>query len=177
MNRTGVLQEIRQMRFEAILDRHEAGELSQIEAAELLGISERSLRRWRERLREEGVEGLKDRRIGKPSGRRAPADEIVRMLGLYREHYGDFTVKHFHDQLKKRHNYALGYTQQPRRVGTARGQPSLGRRGTPHLPETAADGGAASRGPAGRAGLAVRAEVGRLPLPRPPRRQADRAPF
>jgi transposase len=82
MNRTGVLQEIRQMRFEAILDRHEAGELSQIEAAELLGISERSLRRWRERLREEGVEGLKDRRIGKPSGRRAPADEIVRMLGL-----------------------------------------------------------------------------------------------
>jgi len=110
MGRTGLLQEIRQMRFEAILDRHEQGELSQIEAAEMLGISERSLRRWRDRLREEGVEGLKDRRIGKPSSRRAPAEEIVRMLGLYREHYADFTVKHFHDQLRKRHNYSLGYT-------------------------------------------------------------------
>jgi transposase len=98
------------MRFEAILARHEQGELSQIEAAEMLGISERSLRRWRDRLCEEGVEGLKDRRIGKPSSRRAPAEEIVRMLGLYQEHYADFTVKHFHDQLKKRHNYALGYT-------------------------------------------------------------------
>ena len=110
MGRTGVVQEIRQMRFEAILDRHEQGELSQIEAAEMLGISERSLRRWRDRLREDGVEGLKDRRLGKPSSRRAPADEIVRMLGLYQEHYAEFTVKHFHDQLKKRHNYSLGYT-------------------------------------------------------------------
>ena len=110
MNRTGMLQEIRQMRFEAILDRHEAGALSQLEAAELLGISERSLRRWRDRLREEGVEGLKDRRLGKPSSRRAPVEEIMRMLGLYQEHYADFTVKHFHDQLKKRHNYTLGYT-------------------------------------------------------------------
>jgi transposase len=105
-----MLQEIRRMRFEAILDRHEAGELSQIEAAEMLGISERSLRRWRDRLREEGPEGLKDRRLGKPSSRRAPAEEIVRMLGLYQAHYADFTVKHFHDQLKQRHNYTLGYT-------------------------------------------------------------------
>ena len=32
------------------------------------------------------------------------------MLGLYRAHYGDFTVKHFHEQLVKRHGYKLGYT-------------------------------------------------------------------
>lgn len=32
------------------------------------------------------------------------------MLGLYRTHYGDFTVKHFHEQLVKRHGYKLGYT-------------------------------------------------------------------
>jgi transposase len=110
MRRTEVLQGVRQMRFESVLDRHERGELSQIEAAEMLGITERTFRRWRDRLREEGPSGLLDRRIGKPSSRRAAAAEILRMLGLYREVYPDFTVKHFHEQLQKRHNYKLGYT-------------------------------------------------------------------
>jgi transposase len=110
MGRAGVLQEIRRMRFEALLDRQERGELSQIEAAEMLGVSERTFRRWRDRLRDEGPAGLADRRIGKPSGRRAAADEILRMLGLYREHYAEFTVKHFHEQLVKRHDWRLGYT-------------------------------------------------------------------
>lgn len=110
MGRAGVLQEIRRMRFEALLDRQERGELSQVEAAEMLGVSERTFRRWRDRLRDEGPCGLLDRRIGKPSGRRAAEDEILRMLGLYRERYAEFTVKHFHEQLVKRHDYRLGYT-------------------------------------------------------------------
>lgn len=98
------------MRFEALLDRQARGELSQIEAAEMLGVSERTFRRWRDRLGDEGPQGLVDRRIGKPSGRRAAADEILRMLGLYRERYAEFTVKHFHEQLVKRHDWRLGYT-------------------------------------------------------------------
>ena len=98
------------MRFESLLDRHERGELSQVEAAEMLGIAERTFRRWRDRLRDEGSTGLLDRRIGKPSSRRAAAEEILRMLELYREVYADFTVKHFHEQLVKRHHYKLGYT-------------------------------------------------------------------
>lgn len=110
MGRTEVLQGVRQMRFEGLLDRHERGELNQEEAAEMLGISERTFRRWRARLRDEGPGGLVDRRIGKPSSRRAAAEEILRMLGLYQERYSDFTVKHFHEQLTKRHAYKLGYT-------------------------------------------------------------------
>src|SRR5512134_2297085 len=110
MGRAEVLQEIRRMRFEALLERHERGELNQIEAAEMLGVSERTLRRWRDRLRDEGPEGLLDRRLGKPSSRRAAEAEIRRMLGLYRERYADFTIKHFHEQLVKRHDYTLGYT-------------------------------------------------------------------
>jgi transposase len=110
MGRAEVLQGIRQMRFEGLLERHERGELSQAEAAEMLGISERTFRRWRDRLQDEGVEGLRDRRIGKPSSRRAATEEILRMLGLYQERYSGFTVKHFHEQLQKRHNYKLGYT-------------------------------------------------------------------
>jgi transposase len=110
MGRAGVLQGVRQMRFEGLLERHERGELSQQEAAEMLGVSERTFRRWRDRLRDEGPASLRDRRIGKPSSRRAAAEEIVRVLGLYQERYEGFTVKHFHEQLQKRHNYKLGYT-------------------------------------------------------------------
>jgi transposase len=98
------------MRFEGLLDRHERGELSQLEAAEMLGIGERTFRRWRDRLREEGPAGLLDRRLGKPSLRRAKMSEIARMLELYRGSYADFTVKHFHEQMVKRHDYKLGYT-------------------------------------------------------------------
>ena len=110
MGRAEVLQGVRQMRFEGLLERHERGELSQEEAAEMLGVSERTFRRWRDRLRDEGPEGLRDRRIGKPSSRRAAVEEILRMLGLYEERYEGFTVKHFHEQLLKRHDYKLGYT-------------------------------------------------------------------
>lgn len=98
------------MRFEALLERQEGGELSQGEAAELLGMSERTFRRWRDRLREEGVEGLQDRRIGKPSSRRVPKEIVARVCRLFGDLYPDFTVKHFHEQLQKRHGYKLGYT-------------------------------------------------------------------
>jgi transposase len=97
------------MRFEDVLGRSQRSELSQMEAAELLGISERTFRRWRDRHREAGPSGLDDRRLT-PSLRRAPVAEIERMLGLYRDLYRGFTVKHFHEQLAKRHNYVLGYT-------------------------------------------------------------------
>jgi transposase len=100
---------IRQMRFENILGRWERSELSQAEAAELLGVGDRTFRRWRDRHRDAGVSGLRDRRLG-PSPLRAATEEIERMLGLYRDLYRGFTVKHFHEQLGKRHNYTLGYT-------------------------------------------------------------------
>lgn len=98
------------MRFESLLGRQEGGEITQAEAAELLGVKERTFRRWRDRYREEGAPGLEDRRLGRRSPRRAPEAEIERMLGLFRDKYSDFTVKHFHEQLEKRHNYKLGYT-------------------------------------------------------------------
>src|SRR5580704_5472403 len=100
---------IRRMRFEDVVCRTERSELSQMEAAEVLGVSERTFRRWRNRYREEGPSGLADRRL-RPSLRRAPVAEIERMLGLYRDLYRGFTVKHFHEQLGKRHHYTLGYT-------------------------------------------------------------------
>jgi transposase len=109
MDRARIHEGIRRMRFEDVLGRSERSELSQMEAAELLGISERTFRRWRARHREDGVTGLSDRRLG-PSPRRAPVAEIERMLGLYRDLYRGFTVTHFHERLIKHHGYRLGYT-------------------------------------------------------------------
>ena len=109
MDRTRIHEGIRQMRFEQIFDRWERSELSQSEAAELLGIGERSFRRWSVRHRDGGLAGLRDRRLG-PSPLRAAPEEIERMLGLYRDTYRGFTVKHFHEKLLTRHNYKLGYT-------------------------------------------------------------------
>ena len=100
---------IRKMRFSTIWDRWESGEIGQDAAAELLGMSVRTFQRWSDRYEAEGEVGLVDRRGG-PSPRRSPQEEVERMLGLYRDKYADFTVKHFHEQLTKRHNYTLGYT-------------------------------------------------------------------
>jgi transposase len=98
------------MRFEGLLDQQTRGEITQEEAASVLGVSVRTFQRWAERYEEDGAEGLKDGRLNLPSPKRAPRGELERMLGLFRDKYADFTVKHFHEQLVKRHNYFLGYT-------------------------------------------------------------------
>jgi transposase len=93
-----------------VLSRWEAGALSQLEAAELLGMSERSFRRWSRRFEEEGEDGLVDRRLGRRSGRAVPdaaAEEVGR---LYRERYSGFTAKHFHEHLVRHHGFRWGYT-------------------------------------------------------------------
>lgn len=98
------------MRFEELLERWGTGRLSHSEAAAALGVSERTFCRWRGRYAEEGAEGLVDRRVGQPSPRRAPEAELQRMLKLYHEHYAGFAIRHFHDTLRHRHGYKLGYT-------------------------------------------------------------------
>jgi transposase len=98
------------MRFESLVVRWDRGEIGQAEAAEMLGVSVRTLQRWIDRFEEAGAEGLADRRLGRPSPQRTPAEELERMLGLFKDKYSDFTVKHFHEQLVQRHNYMLGYT-------------------------------------------------------------------
>lgn len=110
MRRTAMLWEVFVRRFEEAFEQYGRHRLTAEEAGELLGISGRHFRRLGVRYEEAGIEGLRDRRIGKVSPRRAPARELERMRQLYRELYGDFTVKHFHEHLKRRHNYKLGYT-------------------------------------------------------------------
>jgi hypothetical protein len=110
MRRTTMLWEVFVRRFEEALEQYRRHRLTGEEAGELLGMSGRHFRRLCVRYEEAGVEGLRDRRIGKVSPRRAPARELERMQQLYREQYGDFTVKHFHEHLVRRHGYKLSYT-------------------------------------------------------------------
>src|ERR1700731_4183446 len=110
MGTASIHEGVRRMRFSDLLDRTEAKELTQEAASELLGINVRTFQRWAERYEAEGDDGLIDRRMGRRSPRRAPDEELERMLGLFRDKYADFTVKHFHEQLQKRHGYVLGYT-------------------------------------------------------------------
>jgi transposase len=110
MRRTEVLEGLRMLKLRDVMSRWEREELSQLEAAELLGMHERTFRRWARRFEADGEEGLCDRRLGRRSGRaigQRDADEIER---LYRERYQGFTAKHFHEYLKASHGYTLGYT-------------------------------------------------------------------
>jgi transposase len=110
MNRATWLQDRRMQKFVDVLSRWEAGSLSMLEAGELLGVSERQFRRYRDRYEEDGLEGLVDGRLGKPSAKRVPGQEKDRMLALYREAYGGWNVKHFHEQLRQDHGFRWGYT-------------------------------------------------------------------
>ena len=110
MRRMATLWEVFVSRFEEAFEQYKLQRLTGEEAGELLGMSGRHFRRLCVRYEEDGVEGLRDRRIGKVSPRRAPARELERMHDLYRERYSDFTVKHFHEQLVQRHGYRLCYT-------------------------------------------------------------------
>ena len=110
MRRSEALQGVRVMRFLDILGRYAAAEFNQLEAAELLGVDERTFRRWRQRFEDDGEAGLLDRRLGKASGKRVPIDREHEVEALYRERYQGFTAKHFHEHLVAKHNFAWSYT-------------------------------------------------------------------
>jgi len=98
------------LKFRDVLSRWEGGDLSMLEAGELLGMSERQFRRYRERYAQEGEAGLLDRRLGRVSPKRVEADVIEWMLDLYRGRHSGWSVKHFHEHLVRDHNFAWGYT-------------------------------------------------------------------
>jgi transposase len=110
MRRTEVLQGLREMKFGEVRGRWDRGELSQQEAAEILGITERTFRRWYGRYEEEGLEGLRDRRLGKPSPRRVSDTWEDRVQQLYLERYVGFNARHFWEHLVKDHHFPFSYS-------------------------------------------------------------------
>jgi len=100
----------RAMKVQDVMLQAMAKKITWWQAAEILGISDRHMRRWRERYVEEGYNGLLDRRRGKPSRRRVPVATVEKVFALYREKYFDLNVQHFHEKLQAEHGIELSYT-------------------------------------------------------------------
>jgi transposase len=100
----------RMMKLQDVLLKAMAKKMCWWEAAEIIGVSDRTMRRWRERLEEHGYDGLTDRRKGKQSQRRVAVKTCEEVLGLYQERYFDLSAKHFHEKLKEEHSIELSYT-------------------------------------------------------------------
>jgi len=100
----------RAMKIQEVILRALAKKITWWQAAEIIGISDRHMRRWRERYEEFGYDGLFDRRKGKPSPRRVPVATVEKVFALYRETYFDLNVQHFHEKLKPDHGIELSYT-------------------------------------------------------------------
>jgi len=98
------------MKVQEVLLRAMSGQLTWLQAADILGWSPRTVRRWRVRYEQRGYDGLFDRRRGQPSPRRAPLAEVQRLLRLYRERYEGFNVRHFHEIARREHRVTLSYS-------------------------------------------------------------------
>jgi transposase len=100
----------RAMKIQEVILRALSGAISWFEAAEILGVSMRSMRRYRAGLDKWGYEGLFDRRRRAPSPRSVPLDEVKRILSLYRERYAGWNVRHFYQTVAREHQVGVSYT-------------------------------------------------------------------
>jgi transposase len=99
----------RAMKIQEVILRAISGQILWMEAAEILGITDRQMRRWKRRYEIYGYDGLYDRRRKIPSPRRIHLDKAEKVLRLYREKYFDFNISHFYDKLRKDHNIKISY--------------------------------------------------------------------
>jgi transposase len=100
----------RAMKVQEVILRAMARKITWFQAAEIIGISDRQMRRWRESYEEGGFRGLFDRRRGKPSPKRVPVAVVERVLNLYRDKYFDLNLSHFHEKLAAEHHIELSYS-------------------------------------------------------------------
>lgn len=98
------------MKLQDVLLKAMAKKITWWEAAEIIGVTDRTMRRWRERMEEHGYTGLADRRKGKESDRRVPLAQVEEVLRLYRQVYFDLNIRHFHEKLRDEHSIKLSYT-------------------------------------------------------------------
>jgi transposase len=101
MRRTELLQEVRQMRFEEAYGGWKRGRLTQEEAARILGVCDRTFRRYTQRFDDGGMEALLDKRISQASHRLAPVDEVLALAERYRKRYIGWNARHFHSHYRR----------------------------------------------------------------------------
>jgi len=97
------------LKIQEVIAKAMAGKLTWWQAAEIMGVADRTMRRWRALIEKNGYSSLYDRRKH-PSPKRIPVEEAKRVLNLYQEKYSDFNVRHFHEKLASDHQIDLSYT-------------------------------------------------------------------
>ena len=100
----------RAMKVQEVIMKALTGELHWYRAADILGFSPRTLRRWRERYESHGYDGLLDLRRRRPSPKRVPVAEVTRIVTLYRDQYRGFNARHFHQIARREHDVTLSYS-------------------------------------------------------------------
>jgi transposase len=100
----------RMMKLQDVLLKAMAKKITWWQAAEIIGVTDRTMRRWRERLQEHGYSGLADRRKGKASDKRVPLATAEKVLRLFQETYHDLNIRHFQEKLREEHGIELSYT-------------------------------------------------------------------
>jgi len=100
----------RAMKVQEVIMKALTGEWHWYRAADILGFSPRTLRRWRERDESRGYDGLLDLRRRTPSAKRVPVAEVTRIVTLYRDQYRGFNARHFHQIARREHGVTLSYS-------------------------------------------------------------------
>ena len=129
----------RMMKAKEVILKAAAGKLTWMAAAEIMGVTDRTMRRWRERLTEHGYSGLWDYRKRRPIPKRVPMATVEQVLQLYRDQYFDFNVRHFHEKLREAQGIKLSYSWVKAALQTAgfvekRKKPGSHRRRRPRRP-------------------------------------------
>ena len=101
---------VKAMKIQEVILRAASRQILWTEAADIIGVSYRTMKRWKSRYQKHGYDGIFDRRMKYPSPKRAPFDELQMILDLYRTTYFGFNVTHFHEKLQEHHNITRGYT-------------------------------------------------------------------
>src|SRR5947209_1355902 len=100
----------RMMKLQDVVLKAMAKKISWMAAAEIAAVSDRTMRRMKQRYHEFGYDGLFDQRRGKRSIHRIPMETAEKVLALYQEQYYDFSVRHFHEKLREEHELRLSYS-------------------------------------------------------------------
>jgi transposase len=101
---------VKAMKIQEVILKAISGEILWIDAADIIGVSYRTMKRWKLRYEKDGYDGIFDRRMRGPSPKRVPVKELEKILNLYRTQYIGFNVTHFHEKLRDDHEITRGYT-------------------------------------------------------------------
>ena len=101
---------VKAMKIQEVILKAVSKQILWIDAADIIGVSYRTMKRWKARYDEHGYDGIFDRRMKAPSPKRVPMKELEMILSLYRTKYRGFNVTHFHEKLGDHHGITRGYT-------------------------------------------------------------------